>query len=110
MKADPEYLKRHYASVSDEGLLDIDRETLTEDARNITTRKLRREDCWFLGKTFQMSVQARINNQRGTWISQGGFETPPKFTREPWSPARILKTPRMLATLWTPRESPVIWK
>src|SRR5579862_7642631 len=42
MQPDPEYLRRHYSTLSDEALLEIDRDDLVEVARNILDSEVAR--------------------------------------------------------------------
>lgn len=63
MQLDPEYLRQHYASLSDEALLAIDRADLVEMARMILDLEVRRRNLAPLGDTGRTRGQDFIPQQ-----------------------------------------------
>src|SRR5690349_22343976 len=63
MELDPEYLRQHYASLSDEALLAVDRTELVEMAKMIVDEEVRRRDLPHLRDTWRMHEPHRIPGQ-----------------------------------------------
>jgi hypothetical protein len=63
MELDPEYLRQHYASLSDEALLAVDRTELVELANMIVDEEVSRRDLPHLRDTWRMHEPHRIPGQ-----------------------------------------------
>jgi hypothetical protein len=75
MPADPEYLRQHYASFSDEGLMSIDRAKLTEVAQQYYDEELARRGLAYprMRRRLHLTKEPKLRAMRklrfGPWIS-----------------------------------------
>jgi hypothetical protein len=77
MPVDPEYLRRHYASLSDEALLEINRDELVDTARSCLEAELERRQLYpaaeFMGDVEPEEYEEEIplDEDQPEWLEEG---------------------------------------
>ena len=76
MEIDPEYIRRHYAELSDEGLMEIERADLIEAAKNLYDNEMRERKLQRPAEELDLRFSGGVEGKAKLSIDSSGEEEP----------------------------------